>query len=182
MSLLQNSPIKETIFCWNLRWSPSYQMVPSSPWISHVSYICVCVCGNELYYLFRVDTHYDPPIMRWLPLASSIKHRSLFQTSPTKETYILQKGLVFSRSPQICYDRPITMMWLHLVGSFKLYVSFANEPYKRDYILQKRPIILRSLRIVATPYMIPSFSRMSHTSCMHGWYRVLKIIGLFCRI
>ena len=98
MSLLQKSPIKETIFCWNLRWSPSYQMVPSSPWISHVSYICVCVCGNELYCLFRVDTYYDPPIMRWLPLASSIKHRSLLQTSPTKETYILQKRPVILRS------------------------------------------------------------------------------------
>jgi len=45
------------------------------------------------------------------------------------------------------------MGWLRLVGSSKLYVSFAKEPYKRDYILQKRPIILRSVLIVATPYM-----------------------------
>jgi len=34
-------------------------------------------------------------------------------------------------------------------------ISFAKEPYKRDYILQKRPIILRSLLIVATPYLGP---------------------------
>jgi len=34
-----------------------------------------------------------------------------------------------------------------------LHVSFAKEPYKRDDILQKRPIILRSLLIVATPYV-----------------------------
>jgi len=31
---------------------------------------------------------------------------------------------------------------------------YAKEPYERDYILQKSPIILRSLLIVATPYMI----------------------------
>jgi len=45
------------------------------------------------------------------------------------------------------------MGWLRLVGSLKLSVSFAKEPYKRDYILQKRPVILRSLLIVATPYV-----------------------------
>ena len=45
------------------------------------------------------------------------------------------------------------MGWLRQVGSLKLYVTFAKEPYKRDYILQKRPIILRSLLIVATPYV-----------------------------
>ena len=46
-----------------------------------------------------------------------------------------------------------TMGWLRLVGSLKLWVSVAKEPYKRDSILQKRPIILRSLLIVATPYV-----------------------------
>jgi len=45
------------------------------------------------------------------------------------------------------------MGWLRLVGSLKVKVSNAKEPYKRDDILQKRPIILRSLLIVATPYM-----------------------------
>jgi hypothetical protein len=35
----------------------------------------------------------------------------------------------------------------------QLQVSFAKEPYKRNCILQKRPIILRSLLIVATPYV-----------------------------
>jgi len=42
---------------------------------------------------------------------------------------------------------------LHVVGSLKFQVSFAKEPYERDDILQKRPIILRSLLIVATPYV-----------------------------
>jgi len=45
------------------------------------------------------------------------------------------------------------MWWLQLVGSFKLQVSFAKEPYKTDDILQKRLIILRSLLIIATPYV-----------------------------
>ena len=45
------------------------------------------------------------------------------------------------------------MGWLRLVSSLKLQVSFAIEPYKRDDILQKRPIILRSLLILATPYV-----------------------------
>jgi len=45
------------------------------------------------------------------------------------------------------------MGWLRLFGSLTLKVSFAQEPYKRDDILQKRPAILRSLLIVATPYV-----------------------------
>ena len=49
--------------------------------------------------------------------------------------------------------RAHTMGWLRLVGSLKSKVSFAKETYKRDDILQKRPIILRSLLIVATPYL-----------------------------
>jgi len=35
----------------------------------------------------------------------------------------------------------------------KIIGPFAKEPFKRDNILNKRPIILRSLLIVATPYM-----------------------------
>jgi len=45
------------------------------------------------------------------------------------------------------------MGWLRFVGSLKFEVSTVKEPYKRDYILQKRPVILRSLHIVATPYV-----------------------------
>jgi len=45
------------------------------------------------------------------------------------------------------------MGWLPFVGSLKLEGSFAKETYKRDDILQKRPIILRSLLIIATPYL-----------------------------
>jgi len=43
---------------------------------------------------------------------------------------------------------------------------FVKEPYKRDYILQKRLIILRSLLIVATPYVFNtcSFSTIENVS------------------
>jgi len=47
----------------------------------------------------------------------------------------------------------VTLGWLRLVGSLKFQVSFAKEPYKRNYILRKRPIILRSLQVLATPYL-----------------------------
>jgi len=71
------------------------------------------------------------------------------------------------------------MGWLRLVGSLIFQVSFAKEPYKRDYILQKRPMVLRSLLIVATPYVYmylyawynmytPASSR-SHTSSTSGY-------------
>ena len=43
--------------------------------------------------------------------------------------------------------------WLRLVGSIKLQVSFAEYRLFYRALLQKRPIILRSLLIVATPYV-----------------------------
>ena len=44
-------------------------------------------------------------------------------------------------------------IWVRLVGSFKLQVSFAEYRLFYRALLQKRPIILRSLLIIATPYM-----------------------------
>ena len=56
------------------------------------------------------------------------------------------------------------MGWLWLVGSFKLHVSFAEYSLVYRARLQKRPVILRSLRIVATPYLssaMPYFAEYS---------------------
>jgi len=77
------------------------------------------------------------------------------------------------------YELIHDMGWLRLVGFLKLWGSFAKEPYQRDCILQKRPIILRSLLIVATPYLSYQLFHIQLTS----WYisRPLKIIGLFCK-
>jgi len=47
-----------------------------------------------------------------------------------------------------------TMGRLRLVSSLKLQVSFAEYRLFYRALLQKRPVLLRSLLIVATPYMI----------------------------
>ena len=66
------------------------------------------------------------------------------------------------------------MGWLRLVGSLKTWVSFAKEPYKRDHILQKSQIFLRSLLIIATPYVsfFLSFS-LSHIDMWDSWWFIL---------
>jgi len=56
-----------------------------------------------------------------------------------------------------------------LLDSLKLLVSFAKEPYKRDDILQKRPVILRSLLIVATPYLISELFNFSISFTAQEW-------------
>jgi len=81
-----------------------------------------------------------------------------------------------AKEPQIFHERvlvpnyvyiKVCMGWLRLVGSFKLYVSFAKEPYTRDDIQQKRPIILRSLLIIATPYLAKEPSGMYRVAWSH---------------
>ena len=65
------------------------------------------------------------------------------------------------------------MGWLRLVGSLKLQVSLADYRLFYRALLQKRPIILRSLLIVATPYLhffdttpwcLPLFDQVVFTS------------------
>jgi len=48
--------------------------------------------------------------------------------------------------------------------------SFAKEPYKTDYVLQTRPTNLRSLLIIATPYMYINVYRFVSTHT----YTILK--------
>jgi len=55
-------------------------------------------------------------------------------------------------------------------------VSFAKEPYKRDYILQKRPKILRSLLIVATPYLFIHANWLA--LCI--WMRIFCLTHVHC--
>jgi len=62
------------------------------------------------------------------------------------------------------------MGWLRLVGSLKLCVSFAEYSFFYRALLQKRPMILRSLLILATPYVtwmfaLENFSQM-YESCL----------------
>ena len=65
------------------------------------------------------------------------------------------------------------MGWLRLVGSLKLKleVSFAREPCKRDDDLRKRPIMLRSLLIVAIPFIQPLLPLPLRAHTHTGWAR-----------
>jgi len=53
---------------------------------------------------------------------------------------------------------------LRLVGSLKLQVSFAEYSLFHRAPLQKRPVNLRSLLIVATPYVYAYIQ-----TCIYGW-------------
>ena len=73
----------------------------------------------------------------------------------------------------------VVMGRLRLVGSLKLYVSFAKEHYKRDLYSLKRCILL-----IAHSYRVV-FSAATIATALYGVAtisRLLKIIGLFCRI
>jgi len=83
-----------------------------------------------------------------LSLFLSLSHT---HTHALTHTYVLTHTYKLVKMRQTPY---LYMGWLPLVGSLQLQVSFAKEPYKRDDILQKRPRILRSLLIVATPWVI----------------------------
>jgi len=58
-----------------------------------------------------------------------------------------------------CVD---AMGWLRLVGSLKLYVSLENIGLFCGALLQKRPTILRSLLVIATPY-VDAYLTLMHT-------------------
>jgi len=62
---------------------------------------------------------------------------------------------------------------LPLVGSLKQ-VSFAKEPYKRENILQERPMIVRSLLIVATPYICVKAPTRKMTVKVFSWKLICK--------
>jgi len=65
----------------------------------------------------------------------------------------------------------VTLMgWLRLVGSLKLQVSFAEYSLFYRARLQKRPVILRSLLVVATPYLDIRAGRYMHSTCYYTCY------------
>jgi len=66
------------------------------------------------------------------------------------------------------------MGWLRLVGSLKLQVSFAEYHLFYRVLLQKRPIILRSLPIVATPYVDTFTNMICHI------YDMRNVRGIVC--
>ena len=107
-----------------------------------------------------------------------------------------------------CSSEKSPMGWLRLVGSLKLYVILAEYSLFSRALLQKRPTTLRSLLIVATPYLIAASWHLlnngfpgdtpkepyvvskepyviwteAYLSQKKPNTRIDKIIGLFCKI
>jgi len=100
---------------------------------------CVAACCSVLQYVALRCS-----VLQCVAVCCSIFCRYTFW----HPTYLFYSTQILIRLPPA-----MPMGWLRLVGSLKWWVPFAKEPYKRDDILQKRPVILRSLLIVATPYL-----------------------------
>ena len=102
--------------------------------------VCVCVCVSAPMRSL-VHTCNDGCVCERAWHISVYTHILLYQCACVHTYKSIAIGL------------PPHMRWLRLVSSLK---SCAKEPYKKDCILQMGPIILRSLLIVATPYLLVS--------------------------
>jgi len=122
---------------------------------------CNAIHPNVTLFIYGVAT-----ISRLLQIAGLFCKRALkCRRYSAKETY-------YSKEPTHCShtihlnphcSHPIhlnpcifwvrIMVWLRLVGSLRLQVSFAEHRLFYRALLQKKPIILRSLLIVAAPYL-----------------------------
>jgi len=81
----------------------------------------------------------------------------------------------------LCRPHSTHMKWLQLVGSLKLQVSSAEYSLFYRALLQKRPIILRSLLIVATPYLHILYLHMSNTQ-IRGRPNGTRCLPFLCRL
>jgi len=112
---------------------------------------CVAVCCSVLQCV---------AVWLWLYVRGAVQHS--LSATPMHLSHlllVLKDHLVRRSTHELSHDASIssptcaTMGCLRLVGSLKLQISFAKEPCQRDDILQKSHVILRSLLIVATPYI-----------------------------
>ena len=123
---------------------------------THIYNIRFGICISYPYDIHMVS-YVVATVSRLLKWQVSIAEFSLFYRALLQKRSIILRSLLIVISYPYDYRilrYPYQLMgWLRLVGSLKLRVSCAKEPYKGDDILQKRPMILRSLLIVATPYL-----------------------------
>ena len=127
----------------------------------------------------------------WRMMSMSSKGPGVEEESGEDVTY----GGVMWNSPEefvVCTthvaNRPLPplsflhMGWIQLVGSLKLQVSFAEFSLFDRALLQKRPVILKSLLIVATPYLymsLPYNSAIQHQCKSAG---VLQSVAVCCSV
>jgi len=138
------------------------------PWLIYMCSMTQCCTSPPLRHSY---VYHDSFIcVQWLNVA----HHSLCAIHMCAMTYIYIQVGPACKVPQTSYTTPalrhayvyhglficvpcvpwlIHMGWLWLVGSLKSLVSFAEYGLFYRALLQKRPIILRSLLIVATPYV-----------------------------
>jgi len=88
---------------------------------------------------------------------------------------------------QVWLSHATLMGWLRVVGWLKLQVSFAKYRLFYRALLQKRPVFLRSLLIVATPYMYSYVYTLMCVCMSYFWLFVYvcsclfsTCVGLFC--
>jgi len=105
---------------------------PKYLWIIHM-----CNMAHSYLQAFALLWTHDPSQMKTNPYIGIA----------TCNKYILPPYHIY------CVTWLMPMGWLRLVGSSQLYVSFAEYGLFYWSLLQKRPMILRSLRLVATPYL-----------------------------
>ena len=101
-------------------------------WLSYMCVVCVVT--------WSYPCHDVSMCVRWLIHMCAMTHLFLWQCSWLIYIFTVSAWLVH-------------MGWLRLVGSLKLSVSSTEYSLFCRALLQKRPIILRSLLIVATPYL-----------------------------
>jgi len=106
-----------------------------------------------IYKYMYIYIHICIQIHRYTYIYTNVSFCSLLVCLPSDIQHRKGSG---HTSESLEYIRICIFTYIHTYKYTSIYTytySFAKEPYKRDDILQKRPIVLRSLLIVATPYV-----------------------------
>ena len=142
----------------------THEWVMSHTWMSHVTHM------DDWYDTYdtckHMQTHANTPISMGVTLFFSARqdhthervmsHKWTSHVTHMKESCYTYGWVIWHvqyTQTHVFRRASGLMWWLRWVGSIKLQVSFAEYHLFYRALLQKRPIILRSLLIVATPYL-----------------------------
>ena len=132
--------------------------------VGDMSLVCICVGDVTCVYLICIYTHHLH-IFLFAHMYTNVR------APEWKEALCLF----------LCRPHSTHMKWLQLVGSLKLQVSFSEYSLFYRALLQKRPIILRSLLIVANPYLHNLYSHKSNTQ-RQGRPNGTRRLPFLCRL